>query len=130
MAIGGGPSPPGLGDRSRGFIEPLTERALADLKGRLISQFGQRVVAVYLYGSRARGDHQMDSDVDVAVAFSGDIENLVDLDDQLIDVAYPVQLETGLYMQLWALEAASLSDPASHRRAEIAEAVLRDGIPV
>jgi antitoxin ChpS len=111
-------------------LEPPTAHALHILKQRLERHFGDRLAGVYLYGSRARGDHRDDSDVDVAVAFNGEVVDLIDLDDELIDVSYPVQLETGLHMQLWALEAASLRDPAGHRRAQIAEAVLRDGFAV
>jgi uncharacterized protein len=111
-------------------VEPMTTRALGDLKRRLERHFGDRLAGVYLYGSRARGDHRPDSDVDIAVAFNGAVGDLLELDDRLIDIAYPIELDIGLHLQLWALEASSLTDPPGHRRAQIAEAVLRDGIVV
>ena len=117
-------------ERPARTLEPSTARAVSDLKDRLERHFGRRLAGVFVYGSRARGNHRPDSDVDVAVAFSGEVGDLLDLDDQLIDIAYPIQLETGLYIQLWALEAAALSNPDGHRRAQIAEAVLRDGVAV
>jgi uncharacterized protein len=55
----------------RGFdlkpIDGTTLRALEDFKARLDQRYRERLKAVYLFGSRARGDHRPDSDMDVAV---------------------------------------------------------------
>jgi predicted nucleotidyltransferase len=48
-------------------IEPEILALLEDLKKRLRRRFGDRFDALYLFGSRARGDAEPDSDVDVAV---------------------------------------------------------------
>ena len=52
-------------------IEPEIAALLADLKRRLERRFGDRLVALYLFGSRARGDDEPDSDVAVAVLLKG-----------------------------------------------------------
>jgi len=36
---------------------------------------------LYLYGSRARGDNQTKSDIDLAIEFSGDYKNKQTIDD-------------------------------------------------
>ena len=41
------------------------------LKRRLASRYGPRLVKLCLFGSRARGDHLQDSDIDVAVVIRG-----------------------------------------------------------
>lgn len=45
----------------------LTDPILARLKKELEAVYGARLKRVLLYGSRARGDHQPDSDYDVLV---------------------------------------------------------------
>src|ERR1041385_7347005 len=54
----------------------MSETALADpvfvrLKKALEALYGPRLKRVLLYGSRARGDHQPDSDYDVLVVLDG-----------------------------------------------------------
>jgi predicted nucleotidyltransferase len=46
-------------------------KALSELKERLQSVYGNRLVAIILYGSVARGDYTEGSDVDVAIVLRG-----------------------------------------------------------
>lgn len=46
---------------------------LANLKSEFQVIYGDRLVAVILYGSQARGDAQSDSDVDVLVVLRGSV---------------------------------------------------------
>jgi len=46
-------------------------KALSELKERLQSVYGNRLVAIILYGSVARGDYMEGSDVDVAIVLRG-----------------------------------------------------------
>ncbi|MGC9319530.1 MAG: nucleotidyltransferase domain-containing protein [Armatimonadota bacterium] len=43
------------------------DEALRQLRARLEDLYGERLKGLYLFGSRARGDAEPDSDVDVAV---------------------------------------------------------------
>lgn len=45
--------------------DPLGLRTTRRLRRELAAVYGERLAGVYLYGSRARGDHDPDSDVDV-----------------------------------------------------------------
>lgn len=49
-----------------------------------------------VYGSRARGTHRPDSDVDVAVLLRGERRRFLDTTLAMADIAYDVLLETGI----------------------------------
>jgi antitoxin ChpS len=108
--------------------DPRTRAILQELKVRLRKRFGDRIVGLYLFGSRARGDHEPDSDADVAVIFKGRIGDRFDLQRQIIEDTYELLLEHGLYIQPWPLEEGCLEDPDAHPRPHLARAVLREGI--
>ena len=63
----------------------MSEAALADpilarLKKELEALYGARLKRLMLYGSRARGDHQPDSDYDVLVVLEGPIDHWPELE--------------------------------------------------
>jgi uncharacterized protein len=131
-------------------IEPEITALLADLKRRLERRFGDRFVALYLFGSRARGDHEPDSDVDVAVILdqkmprpfdltreilepfdlTREILEPFDLTREILEETYDLLLETGYYIQPWPLEKGSLDDPLAHPDATISRAVRREGVSI
>lgn len=108
-------------------IEPEIAALLADLKRRLERRFGERFVALYLFGSRARGDHEADSDIDVAVVLDQEMPRPFDVTREILEDTYDLLLDTGYYIQPWPLEKGSLDDPLSHPYPQISRAVLRDG---
>jgi predicted nucleotidyltransferase len=55
-------------------LPPQVTAALEELKAALVSIYGDRFRGVYLYGSYARGESHADSDVDVLIAFDGDVD--------------------------------------------------------
>ena len=109
-------------------IEPEIADLLADLKRRLERRFGDRLVALYLFGSRARGDHEPDSDVDVAVILDQKMPSPYAAKDLVLNDTYELMLETGYYIQPWPLEKGALESPDAHPSAQISRAVLRDGL--
>ncbi len=54
-----------------------TDLALESFKGALLARFGAGVEAVFLYGSRARGDAAADSDADVLVVTRTELRRAV-----------------------------------------------------
>jgi predicted nucleotidyltransferase len=53
------------------------QELLRELKKGLVQIYGDRLKAVYLYGSYARGEaHPPDSDVDVMIVLKGDFDHL------------------------------------------------------
>ncbi|MGI9302470.1 MAG: nucleotidyltransferase domain-containing protein [Gammaproteobacteria bacterium] len=108
-------------------MDRVTRDALASFKSRLAERYGKHLKAVYLFGSRARGDNRPDSDADVAIFLDSVQDPLAEQLD-LIEEGYPILLETGINIQPWVFEEASLQVPSNHRAAHLVETVQRDGI--
>lgn len=70
----------------------LADPILARLKRELEALYGARLKRVLLYGSRARGDHQPDSDYDVLVVLEGPIERPEQ--KRLSDISWRILQET------------------------------------
>lgn len=51
--------------------EKTIKSALSDLKNRLSGLLGDKLELFVLFGSRARGDYDLDSDIDIAVVVRG-----------------------------------------------------------
>jgi antitoxin ChpS len=111
-------------------IEPEILSVLEDLKGRLRRRFGDRFDGLYLFGSRARGDAEPDSDVDVAVILDQEMPRPFDTTREILEDTYDLLLETGYYIQPWPLEKGSLDDPVAHPYPRISRAVRREGIRI
>lgn len=58
----------------------LDDPILPRLKKELEALYGTRLKRVLLYGSRARGDHQPDSDYDVLVVLEGPVDRRAELE--------------------------------------------------
>lgn len=67
------------------------QRLLAEIKRRLLTAHGRRLRSVVLYGSEARGDSQIDSDIDVLVLLDGPVDYGKDLRTN-IDALYDLVL--------------------------------------
>jgi predicted nucleotidyltransferase len=58
----------------RHALPEQVRRALSEVKESLGSLYGDRLKGVYLYGSYARGDYRVWSDVDVLVVLTGPVK--------------------------------------------------------
>jgi predicted nucleotidyltransferase len=110
-------------------IDMTTLHALEIFKDRLTRRYGERLKALYLFGSRARGDHRPDSDADVAV-FLDKVSDPIGEQLALIDDGYPILLDTGVNIQPWVFEEASLSSPEKYRASHLVETVRQEGVPL
>ncbi len=71
--------------------EKLTH-ILHDLRAGLAQRLGDRLEAVYLYGSQARGDARPDSDIDILIVLRGEFDYFKTL-DQISDLAWRLSLD-------------------------------------
>jgi uncharacterized protein len=111
-------------------LEPEIRALLLELKARLQRRFGERFVGLWLFGSRARGDHDPDSDVDVAVVLRQRLPHPFATTREILRETYDLLLERGYDIQPWPLEEGSLEDPDAHPYPMISRSVLREGVAI
>ena len=92
------PAPPGLD-------APILRRLRQELERR----YGERLARLILFGSRARGDAQPDSDWDVAVVLKGYDGNLEEV-SLLSDLGFDLMLETGAVLSLLPFSPEALAE--------------------
>lgn len=108
-------------------LDSSTKHALEAFKARLIERYGERLKGVFLFGSRARGDFRPDSDADVAV-FLDHISDPIQEQMAMGDDAYDIWMETGIRIEPWAFEQASLAEPDKFRAANLVRTIRQEGI--
>lgn len=91
------------------------------------ARFGDRVHAIYLFGSRARGDHAPHSDADMAVVLADDEWDFWDLKLKLADLSYAPLVDFGIWVQGWPVPASAWNAPETHRNPWLIRAMRRDG---
>ena len=117
-------------------IDVKTGALAQEIKGVLERHFGDRLAAIYLFGSRARGEHRTDSDLDLAIVLKHIQQPLSSVDQDLLDLTYPIEIERGVHVQAWALPLESMAvvdgGPAepteSGMRVRLAATVRREGV--
>ncbi|WP_349666092.1 nucleotidyltransferase domain-containing protein [Marinobacter sp. ATCH36] len=81
-----------------------------------------------LFGSRARGDYQTESDADVAVILRGEPGDFVETKLAMADMAYDVLLETSVRIQPFLVWETEWENPASYSNPDILNNIAREGI--
>lgn len=111
--------------------ELAVSRALASYRQKLAGSYGERFVAAYLFGSRARGDHRPDSDADIAVVLETFEASPLAEKMKLVDLAFDALTDAGLMIQPWPYTRAQWEGRAPGGRfADLLEAARRDGRPI
>jgi uncharacterized protein len=86
------------------------------------------VKVAILFGSRARGTHRSDSDVDIAVLLRGPRGKLMDTSIEMADIAFEVLLETNVYIQPLPIWEDEWEHPDTHSNPRLLENIRREGL--
>jgi hypothetical protein len=102
-------------------------KALATFAEAVRAHYGDGLKGLYLFGSRARGDHRPDSDADVAVVLAdGDWVEWIER-RKLNRLAYDAGFDCGLDIQPWPV---SFAEWTSERATPLVKSARREATPL
>jgi predicted nucleotidyltransferase len=117
------------------LLAPPTEaavaRALENYARLLAAEYRGRLVGIYLFGSRARGDHRADSDVDLAVVLATLEGGALAEKMRLVDLSFDALIDERVMIQPWPFTVAQweMHEPGG-RFADLLHAARRDALQV
>jgi len=108
------------------YLQPKEEAAVGECVNQLMSHLDGRLVEVYLFGSKARGDFTPDSDLDLLIVLEADDW---ETKDKVRFVAADVSLEYDVLINTHILSRARWEEMA-RQQATLWREVQRDGVPL
>jgi len=108
------------------YLEENEKVALTELKVRVKELLSFKLLAIILYGSKARGDYDINSDIDIAIIVEGLTK---ELKSQILDIVTAIELEylTPLSTLILSKEEFEL---LKSRERRIALDIEREGIEI
>ncbi|MDI6765255.1 MAG: nucleotidyltransferase domain-containing protein [Bacteroidota bacterium] len=107
-------------------LNQIEKQLLSELKESLQKQLGTRLSKFVLFGSKARGDSNFDSDLDVAIVVDGLDRNLK---REIFDLVADLELK-----YLYAISSLVLSteefNQLLNRERRIAMDIVNEGVPL
>ncbi len=101
---------------------------MAEFVRRLRQFLSANIVDVRLFGSEARGEATSESDIDVLIVVQPDSAR-VPLEDRIVDIAFDVNLDFGVYISPRVVTPGILHDPVWGETPFI-KTVARESIPL
>ena len=98
--------------------------AIEEFVGRLRALLGSNLVEVKLFGSKATGKDQPESDIDVLVSVE---KGGVEVEDEVLDIAFDTNLKHEVYISPRVIDRATLADPV-WRITPFLKAIAEEGI--
>lgn len=98
---------------------------LRELRRRFERLYGDRLVHLVLFGSRARGDAAPDSDIDVLVVLNGPV-NAGEEIERTLDIVSDLSLEKDAVISCVFMDC----ERYQHRNGPLLRNIRKEGIPV
>jgi uncharacterized protein len=108
--------------------DPDTVGAAREFVRRVSARYS--VKSAVLFGSRARGTHRSDSDVDIAIVLQGQRGKLIETSVEMADIAFELLLETTVYIQPLPIWEDEWDHPETHSNPRLVENIRREGLPL
>ena len=111
--------------RNKHNLKENEREALQELKGKLLQKFPD--AEMILYGSKARGDDEEFSDIDILILLRCDVNTT--LEEEIIGLAYDIELQYDVVFGL-LVESKSFWDSELSHAMPIHWNIEREGIPI
>jgi predicted nucleotidyltransferase len=118
-------------------MDMRTKQARVDPNVRTaVEMFLQRIRPLYpveqafLFGSRARGTHRSDSDVDLAVLLRGEAQDFFAVKIAMVRLAYDIVLDRGYYIQPMPIWHNEWDNPEAADNPQLIRNIVTEGVPV
>lgn len=86
------------------------------------------VLGLILFGSRARGSHRTDSDIDLAVLLGGEPQRMIPVKLEMKDLADDIYLEMGLDISPLPIWIVEWQHPEHYSKPELLKRIAIEGI--
>ena len=86
-----------------------TEDITKEFRERIAALYGGRLKKVVLYGSCARGEATVDSDIDLAVVLDGDVVPGEEI-DRMIDIITELNLKYGVLISVYPVSEKNYAE--------------------
>jgi len=111
-------------------MTPTERKALDEFVTAVRARYGARLVDIFVFGSRARGDATEDSDVDLAIVLEDGEWTFWNEKRQFADLVHDTLIDHGLYIQALPIRRSSWLDPSTHANPRFLRAIKHDARPV
>jgi predicted nucleotidyltransferase len=109
-----------------GSIDRNTEEAIRCFLSLIGSRYA--MAGAIVYGSRARGTHRPDSDVDVAILLKGEHQRVLTTTLGMADAAFDVLLETGINISPLPVWLDEWEHPENYSNPALLQNIAREGV--
>jgi len=109
-----------------GSVDRETEGAVRQFLERISDRYD--VAQTIVYGSRARGTHRPDSDVDVAVLLRGNRQDFISAKLDMADAAFDVLLDTGILISALPFWENEWEYPENYSNPALLTNIGREGV--
>jgi predicted nucleotidyltransferase len=106
--------------------EVAAHRVASAFLGKLSGTYD--VAQAIMFGSRARGNHRPDSDLDLAIVLNGQRGDFIDTKLDMAGIAFDVMLETGVLVQPFPMWDGDLAHPERFRNPTLIRKIAEEGI--